>query len=58
MDVVKNNGLCLWSSQPGAPPRVAISWALADYDFEAPAFDIDVHGPYPPLKVYDSTYVK
>lgn len=37
--------------QPGAPPRVALSWGLADGAFEAPAFDLAAHGPFPPLQV-------
>ena len=38
--------------QPGAPPRVALSWGLADGAFEAPAFDLAAHGPFPPLQVH------
>ena len=35
----------------GAPPRVAMSFALADAQFERPAFAAEKFLPFPPLQL-------
>jgi hypothetical protein len=47
---VRAQRLLHWGSKasPGAPPRIAMSFALADPSFEAPFFDCKLFLPYPP----------